>query len=405
MTNRKTNSKLYFKLMMLTIGMLTNLGGMLYFSFNLIKEIRAIFSVILSNTKSPQLSTYLMVGLWICATVFMYYLMKMILDKLSDTKDELRVNKKVSQMLLEKKLIETEKDIHSGNQAVATDFSIKPNEYNKFAPQKLTADDYIVLDSCIGMETVKEQIRKISATISYEKEFGLMTAKRKSHMVFTGNPGTGKTMVARAIAAQLYKLGAIDEPIFMEVNANHLMGEYVGTTAPTVNAAFEQCKKGVMLIDEAYALVQAGGMYANEAVSTLLTQLESNPFDVTVIFAGYEYETNQFLAMNSGLRSRIPHNIKFADYKPEELLSILEFNLKKMKHEVPITLRNSLLELFDRKIKICQHQNISFSNGRYARNVAAHIHSSHAMNYVKNPKIGTQIIEEDICYEELLKMD
>ena len=78
MTNRKTNSKLYFKLMMLTIGMLTNLGGMLYFSFNLIKEIRAIFSVILSNTKSPQLSTYLMVGLWICATVFMYYLMKKV---------------------------------------------------------------------------------------------------------------------------------------------------------------------------------------------------------------------------------------------------------------------------------------------------------------------------------------
>lgn len=279
----------------------------------------------------------------------------------------------------------------------------------KFNMEKVSKDATVELNKLVGLASVKEELQRLHAVTQYEKKHGGLKNQTVYHMRFVGNPGCGKTTVAKCMASILYNAGIIQKPKLVTVNGNELMGEYVGTTAPTVRALFKQAAGGLLFIDEAYALTSGprsqSTSYGYEAVNELLTQLEDKKNNVTVIFAGYEAPLNQFFAMNPGLASRVPKTLMFPDYEPNELLDILSMRLKEFGHKLDDATKETLLQLFIQKISHCRYHRLPFSNGRYSRNVADALHAQHALNYKKNSSIGTMITVQDIDFNSLLALD
>ncbi len=279
----------------------------------------------------------------------------------------------------------------------------------KFNMEKVSKDATVELNKLVGLASVKEELQRMHAVTQYEKKHGGLKNQTVYHMRFVGNPGCGKTTVAKCMASILYNAGIIQKPKLVTVNGNELMGEYVGTTAPTVRALFKQAAGGLLFIDEAYALTSGprsqSTSYGYEAVNELLTQLEDKKYNVTVIFAGYEAPLNQFFAMNPGLASRVPKTLMFPDYEPNELLDILAMRLKEFGHKLDETTKETLLQLFAQKISYCRLHRAPFSNGRYSRNVADAIHAQHALNYEKNSSVGTVVTMQDIDFNSLLALD
>ena len=275
----------------------------------------------------------------------------------------------------------------------------------KFNMEKVSKDATVELNKLIGLASVKEELQRMHAVTQH----GGLKNQSVYHMRFVGNPGCGKTTVAKCMASILYNAGIIQKPKLVTVNGNELMGEYLGTTAPTVRALFKQASSGLLFIDEAYALTSGPNShstsYGYEAVNELLTQLEDKKNNVTVIFAGYEEPLNQFFAMNPGLASRVPKTLMFPDYEPNELLDILAMRLKEFGHKLDETTKETLLQLFAQKINYCRFHRAPFSNGRYSRNVADAIHAQHALNYEKNSSVGTVITMQDIDFNNLLALD
>lgn len=279
----------------------------------------------------------------------------------------------------------------------------------KFNMERVSKDATVELNKLVGLASVKEELQRMHAVTQYEKKHGGLKNQTVYHMRFVGNPGCGKTTVAKCMASILYNAGIIQKPKLVTVNGNELMGEYVGTTAPTVRALFKQAAGGLLFIDEAYALTSGprsqSTSYGYEAVNELLTQLEDKKNNVTVIFAGYEEPLNQFFAMNPGLASRVPKTLMFPDYEPNELLDILAMRLKEFGHKLDESTKETLLQLFARQISDCRYYRLPFSNGRYSRNIADAIHAQHALNYEKNSSVGTVITMQDIDFNSLLALD
>lgn len=363
------------------------------------------------DTKTiPTFANIIIVVISIVGIIVMFTLKEIIEEKITEINsdiDDYKILRKHAKNLKQQYNYQyAEKKIKEENfETEKEDIPVK-----QFNVDKIKKSDIAELDTLIGLESVKEQVKKMRATIEYEKSQGGVKSKSVLHMKFTGNPGTGKTTVAKCMAAILYDTGIIAKPKYISVNGNDLMGAYTGHTAPTIDALFKQGAGGVIFIDEAYSLANAatnidGTGYGFEAVNQLLTHLENNENKTIVIFGGYEEPINHFLNMNPGLRSRVPITIAFPDYSPDEMVEILEINLKKHGHTIPENIKQLLSRLFEEKIKHCQRYNLPFSNGRYARNVSDEIHAQHALNYAENNSIGATIIPEDIVFSKLYKLD
>ncbi len=226
------------------------------------------------------------------------------------------------------------------------------------------------LDSIIGLNNVKEYILSLKDHYEITKrreQSGLKTSEISKHMIFTGNPGTGKTTIARIVARYLKAIGILDSGQLVEVSRGDLVGRYVGHTAPLTKQVVESALGGVLFIDEAYSLYRGKeDSFGLEAIDTLVKCMEDYRDQLIVILAGYTKEMGEFLEANSGLKSRFPNIIEFADYTAEELLQIT-INIATSKDYILDEECNTpLLEYYNKKQKTDSTRS---GNGRMARNL------------------------------------
>lgn len=217
----------------------------------------------------------------------------------------------------------------------------------------------------VGLREVKEEIKDMLALCKKLKSVNRFDMGQ-SHMCFLGNPGTGKTTVARIVGESLYKGGFLKTDKFVEIGAASMKGEFVGQTAPKVKDLFEKAKGGVLFIDEAYQLAESSersDSFGKEALATLIKEMEENP-DVLVIFAGYTEPTQKFIDVNPGLRSRINTYIEFNDYSTDELLQIAKLIADKNKFKLVDGALEELRTYFDKS-----KTEKDFANGRFVRSI------------------------------------
>lgn len=234
--------------------------------------------------------------------------------------------------------------------------------------KKAVGSAYSELGEMIGLKDAKAVINQALDYYKAQRLFaerGMKTDRPAMHMVFTGNPGTAKTTAARLFARIMKENGLLSVGELYEVGRADLVGRYVGWTAKNVKDKFAQAKGSVLFIDEAYSLLDdRGGSYGDEAINTIVQEMENNREDMVVIFAGYPKEMDEFLSRNPGLRSRIAFHVPFADYSAEELYAIGEIVAKKKGLRFAPSVRDKLLPILETAGK-----NPELGNGRYVRSL------------------------------------
>lgn len=232
------------------------------------------------------------------------------------------------------------------------------NEENEDAPPKNFSCSY---SDIIGLENVKKQIKRMVAYMNKSKK-----TINLNHMAFLGNPGTGKTTMARCLAKELYTMEILEKDVFIETDRGGLIAKYVGQTAVKTRQVFQSAKGGMLFIDEAYTLFDGSDSndFGKEAIATLIKEMEDNRDSTMVIFAGYTKEMKRMINSNPGLSSRIQFQIEFPDYSLLELIQIFEKMMKEFEFAVTDEAKDRLLNIFEKDRKID-----GFANGRYIRNV------------------------------------
>lgn len=275
-----------------------------------------------------------------------------------------------------------------------------PEAYNTKDSQDILKD----LKKLVGLEKIKQQINDLVYLLKFNKKANLNISKFNLHMMFSGNPGTGKTTVARIVSSILYKLGYIQQDKLVEVSAKDLIASYVGQTAGKTYAAIKSAMGGVLFIDEAYAINTPGNnSFGEECIATLIKAMEDYKDKLVVIFAGYEKEMEDFIDKNPGFRSRVGYRINFEDYSTDELMQIFDGILVEDNLKIEDSARIHVSEVVEkvRKIK-------DFGNGRYIHKMYQNIIIEHAKNTQnleeKDEKLFI-ITEADIVEDKLIEQN
>ena len=255
------------------------------------------------------------------------------------------------------------------------------------SPNYNNSDLKTQLNNIVGMQSVKDRLVSFEKFVSFNKKAviaGLDIPNSNMHMIFTGNPGTGKTTIARIIAKMLFDIGVIYENKLVEVERKDLISEYVGRTAPKTNEVIEKAMGGVLFIDEAYTLAEGKDSFGKEAIATLIKAMEDHKGEFVVIFAGYRDEMKTFTDMNPGIASRIGYTFDFPDYTPSELLEIFKRKMSKIGFELSNEIEQEVLN-------ICEYfsKRKSFGNGRFVDKLIQETIMKHTMNESENIKLIT----------------
>jgi AAA lid domain/ATPase family associated with various cellular activities (AAA) len=242
------------------------------------------------------------------------------------------------------------------------------------------------LDALVGLHQVKADVRRLTSLLRIQKlreERGLPTLETSHHLVFTGNPGTGKTTVARLLSQILRALGIVSKGHLVETDRSHLVAGYVGQTAVRTREAMESALGGTLLIDEAYALARGSEQdFGREAIDTIVKFMEDHRDDLAVIAAGYPEEMAELIDANPGLKSRFVRTVHFPDYTTEELIAIFELMGKDKQYHVDDQGRVRLAEVIE-----AEPRTRGFGNARFVRNVfeAAVAHQAERLASVPAP--------------------
>ena len=288
-------------------------------------------------------------------------------------------------------------DFQLGNAAPARLFDLLPAAYTG-AVDEIKRE----LDELVGLAPVKEYVFGLADNIQVQQRraaAGFKTASLSMHMIFTGNPGTGKTTIARLVARYLKAIGALKGGQLIEVGRGDLVGRYTGHTAPLTNSVIESALGGVLFIDEAYSLYRGEqDSFGLEAIDTLVKGMEDHRDELVVVLAGYTREMEVFLTANSGLASRFPNKIEFPDYTADELLDITNVLAKGKGYRLAEGCTFPLLGYYKRRQALDSR---TAGNGRLARNTLEKAIFNQSRRLVAEPAAELDLIlPGDLEFEE-----